>query len=120
MSWLIMLALIAGGGYFFYSEQVKQKTPDKIATDTGQMNIEEIKKEPKKEEQEGTETEELLKKFDFSDTFESWDALDAALSDDGSYQLDKYPDEALYLVFAGKQDDGQILAIFSDKEEDKN
>lgn len=115
-----MLALIAGGGYFFYSEQVKQKTPDKVATDTGQINIEEIKKEPKKEEEEGTETEKLVKKFGFSDTFESWDELDAALLEDGSYQLEKYPEESLYLVFAGKQEDGQILAIFSDKEEDKN
>ncbi|MGX6969531.1 hypothetical protein [Vagococcus bubulae] len=106
---LILVIIIGGVGYYFYTEQIKGGAPDIVAKDTGSIDLSKIEqtddsKTDSKTTDEGKYTEE----------FESWDALDDKAKD-GIYTLDKYPDKTLYLISATKQADGKIMAVFDDE-----
>ena len=111
-STLVILAILAGGGYFVYSEFVKTKTPDVVAKDTGSMAVEEINDE--EFEKIDKETKELIKKYEYVETFDSFDELNQRKQEDESYSISKYDDKKLSLVSASKQKDGAIVAIFEE------
>lgn len=107
---IVMLLIVGFGGYFYYQQQAKPKAPDKVATDTGTQEIQSADLA-----EYSKQAQEYEKKFKFNDVFDSWDALNDAEGDDDSYTLDKYPDKKLFLEYAAKQEDGKIVAVFSDK-----
>jgi len=104
---LILLIIVGGVGYYFYTEQVKGGKPDVVAKDTGTIDLSKIQQSNDKN---NVKKEEGKYEVDF----DSWDALDDSAKD-GIYQVDKYPDKSLYLVSATKQGNGKILAIFNDE-----
>lgn len=101
---LILLIIIGGVGYYFYTEQVKGGAPDVVAKDTGSIDLSKIEQTDDSKTTEGKYKEE----------FESWDALDEKAKDD-TYVLDQYPDKTLYLISATKQANGKVLAVFDDQ-----
>lgn len=109
---LVILAIIAGGGYFIYNEFVKTKTPDVVAKDTGSIAVEEINDEDF--EQIDKETKELIEKYKYVETYESFDELNQGKQEDESYLVSKYDGKKLSLVSASKQKDGSIVAIFEE------
>ncbi|MBO0477984.1 membrane lipoprotein lipid attachment site-containing protein [Vagococcus sp. DIV0080] len=113
-STIVLLLVLAGGGYFIYTEFVKAKTPDVVAVDTGTITVDQI--DQKEFEKLDKETKELIKKYEYVETVGSFDELNGMKQEDGSYIVPKYGDKKLYLISAAKQKEGQVVAIFSDKE----
>ncbi|RHH71222.1 MULTISPECIES: hypothetical protein [Vagococcus] len=103
VSILILLVIIGGVGYYFYTEQIKGGSPDIVAKDTGSIDLSKIEQTVESNTGEGK----------YQVTFDSWDALDEKAKD-GVYSVDEYPNTSLYLVSATKQADGKILAVFDD------
>lgn len=102
---LILVIIIGGIGYYFYTEQVKGGAPDIVAKDTGSIDLSKI---------EQTDDSKTTTEGKYTEEFESWDALDDKAKD-GIYVLDQYPDKSLYLISATKQADGKIVAVFDDE-----
>lgn len=111
-SLIVMLAIIAGIGYFAYTEFIKTKTPDVVAVDTGSMAVEEI--DDKEFEKIDTETKKLIEKYTYAETYASFTELDQEKQEDETYQVPKYADKKLSLVSASKQKDGSVVAIFEE------
>lgn len=111
---LVLLLILAGGGYFVYNEFLKTKEPDVVAVDTGSINVDEI--DAKEFEKLDKETKELIKKYKYVETLASFGALDELKQEDNSYIIEKYSDKKLYLINASKQKDGSVVAIFNDNE----
>ncbi|MDT2814697.1 hypothetical protein [Vagococcus carniphilus] len=109
---LVFLVIAAGGGYFVYNEYMKSKTPDVVATNTGKMDVNEL--DTAEYEKIDKETKKLAEKYKYIETFESFEILEGLEKED-TYQLDKYPDQKLYLITASKQKDGSVVAVFADK-----
>ncbi|MGX7023759.1 hypothetical protein [Vagococcus hydrophili] len=114
ISILIFVVILAGGGYFVYNEFMRTKAPDTVATDTGKITVDEINKE--EIEKLDKETQELAKKYKYMENFTSFDELDGLKQEDGSYKIEKYPDEKLFLKAASKQKDGGIVGVFDVKD----
>lgn len=115
ISMIIFIVIIGSLGYFVYSEYVASNAPDIVAEDTGVITIEDIKDEEFKEYDQEFNT--YKSKYEYSDVFPSWDALNdhSSIKDSQTvYNIEKYPDTTLYLVFASKQKDGKIVTVFSD------
>lgn len=104
VSILMLLIIIGGVGYYFYTEQVKGGAPDIVAKDTGSIDLSKIEQTTDSKPSEGK----------YKIEFDSWDALDGKAKD-GVYMVDDYPDTSLYLISATKQADGKILAVFDDQ-----
>ncbi|MEG0286067.1 MULTISPECIES: hypothetical protein [Vagococcus] len=111
-SLLVMLAIVAGGGYFVFNEFVKTKTPDVVAKDTGSIAVEEINDE--EFAKIDGETKELLKKYDLVESYDSFEELNKTKQEDESYLVSKYEGKKLTLVSASKQKDGTVVAIFEE------
>lgn len=111
---LVMLIILGGGGYFVYNEFVKTKEPDVVAEDTGSIKVEDI--DSKEFEKLDKETKDLIKKYEYVETLDSFDELNKLKQEDNSYNVSKYSNKKLFLVSASKQKDGTIIAIFDDKE----
>lgn len=111
---LIFVVILAGGGYFVYNEYMGTKKPDTVASDTGKIKVEEINQE--EFEKLDKETQEIAKKYKYLEDFDSFDQLDSLKQEDGSFKVDKYPDEKLFLKVASKQKDGSVVGVFDIKE----
>lgn len=111
---LVFVVILAGGGYFAYNEFMKTKTPDVIAVDTGSIAVEEINSE--EFEKLDKETKDLIKKYEYVQEYSSFEELNKNQEEDGSYLVSDYGEKKLFLVNATKQKDGQVVAVFSDKE----
>lgn len=111
-STIILVVILVGVGYFFYTEQLQSQAPDVVAEDTGTLSIEEIDKSDY--ESYDKEFKNLEKKYEYTEVFDTWESLN---DDDEAdvYHIPKYPNKDLYLVYASKQGDGKIAAVFSDK-----
>jgi len=100
---LILVIILGGVGYYFYTEQIKGGKPDIVAKDTGSIDLSKVQ-----------QTDTTKEKGKYEEEFDSWDALDATAKD-GIYQIEKYPNKSLYLISATKESNGKILAIFDDE-----
>jgi len=100
---LMLLVILGGVGYYFYTEQIKGGAPDVVAKDTGSIDLSKVQ-----------QTDETKEEGKYKEEFDSWDALDATAKD-GIYQIDKYPNKSLYLVSATKETNGKVLAVFDDE-----
>ncbi|HCM90261.1 MULTISPECIES: hypothetical protein [Vagococcus] len=111
---LVFVVILAGGGYFVYNEYMRTQKPDAVAVDTGKITVDEINQ--KEFEKLDKETQEIAKKYKYLENFESFDQLDTLKQEDGSYKVDKYSDEKLFLKVASKQKDGSVVGVFDSKE----
>ncbi len=109
---LVFLMIAAGGGYFVYNEYIKSKSPDVVATDTGKIKVNEL--DTSEYEKLDQETKKMAEKYKYIETFDSFEIL-YGLEEEGVYQIEKYPNQNLYLITASKQKDGSVVAVFSDK-----